>query len=337
MAQSRMDHIQLTQPLDKQIPQSERNRPSRWVVLIASSVATVLLPFMVTSYVGGALGHQTIGGFVGFGIGVWLLGYFMPRMLVYNPEWTAYVTQDAVFGNNVPYGPGLHPAHWWEQRNASGNYSLRVITRPFDATIATNTAAVTIKGQFGYAISLPYVSRAIGVDKTFVEDGFIAFIESFLTEKCAQYPDGAEGVRKDIRALNDQLASQFMDQAAPVGSGAPITVEEFERTVGFTTAIVVIDTIGLPAAVQRTRDAVDEAAQLYEVMAQLRGTDAAGLKQLVADGAVLQKERADLRNRAMAVSENANMAIPVIEGDISAAVAQALAGQAGQGGRGGRP
>jgi hypothetical protein len=273
--------------------------------------------------------HEVTGFLVGFAVGGALEAWFAPnRMFIYNPEWTGYVTQDIFFGTMVPYGPGLHLSHWWEERNKGGNYSLKVITRDFSASIATKTAKVVIKGKYEYAINLALIARAIGVDETTLESGITAFIENFLTSQCAN--EDAYAVRGMIDVLNGKLAAEFMcDEGCDEDN---VQIASFGDKYGFITVSVVIDNIALPEAAQKTRDAIDEASALHSVVATLYGFTPEKLAEKLASKEISVKDYNTMLNRALAASENATMDLKVIEADIPALVGE-IAKQFTKGGK----
>ena len=198
--------IDLRAPHDNQI--TTRNCFSRWMSFIVSVGVLLGAPALFLGYWGWFLGNETIGtftGLIGFCIGGEFLARLAPnRMLIYNPEWTGYVTQNAFTGTMVAYGPGLHVSHWWEARNKGGNYSLKVITRDFKVSIPTTTAKVEVSGQYEYAIGLAMIERAIGIDESTIENGLTAFINTFLISRCTA--KDAESVRGSIDELNESLA-----------------------------------------------------------------------------------------------------------------------------------
>ncbi len=323
--------IKFEKPADSQIPNSERSRLFRLFTCLLSSAAVILAPVLLFGYLGKVFGYETVGSFIGIAAGFWLLSFVTPRMFIYNPEWAGYVTQDPLFGTMVPYGPGFHLSHWWEQRNASGNYSLKVITRPFSVSIPTRTSKVVVNGEYGYAISLPEITRTVGVDETTIEGGLTAFTGSFLSQECAKGP--AEEVRAGVGDLNKKLSTEFMGHAGSNSDHPDSVPKLFEKTYGFKTVSVVIVNIELPEAVQKTRDAIDEAEKLHEVMAKLLGIDLGELARMKKSKEISDKDYQNLLNRAMAISDNATMDIQVIEGDVAAAIANLVGGQSGKGGR----
>lgn len=129
----------------------------------------------------------------------------------------------------------------------------------------------------------------------------------------------AEEARKDIANTNIALSNAFM--GTDISNTVPIN---FEAKFGIVTVSLVIKSLKLPAAVQKTRDALDEAAMLHGIVAKMIGTTPEGLTAKLESGEI-DKERHDkLLNRAMATSENATMDINVIEGNLGNAVAMGL-------------
>jgi hypothetical protein len=329
--------IDLKPPHDNMIDWDKRDRPTRWLSMIFTTLVLVFAPALFLR-IWGILINETMGtlGFwIGFAIGGVLVARFAPaRMWVYNPEWTGYVTQNALSGKMVIYGPGLHPSHWWEVRNKEGNWSLQVITRSFETSIATKTSSVTVSGKYEYAMNLPQLDRAIGIDESTIDEGITAFIKSSLTEVCAE--KNAEDVTGMIGELNQTLAEEFM-KAEKDDVETPEDERLAERLgdkYGFVTVSIVIDNIKLPAAVQKTRDAKDEAAQLFEVVAKMYGyEDEDSKNQLRADvrsGKITKQQYNEMLNRALAASENATMNITVVEGNpenlLKGAAAQVMQG-----------
>lgn len=317
--------VDLKSPLDSE---AKRNKAVRWVASLLSIAVLLALPTAFLAYWGVLLGNATAGtvmGLIGFGIGGELVARIAPnRMFVYNPEWTGYVSQDALTGGMVIYGPGLHPSLWWEARNKKGNWSLKVITRDFGPGIATADAKVTIRGKYEYAMNLALLDRAIGVDESTIDSGITAFINSFLISECAQ--DTAENVRGRIDDLNQKLAAEFMRAATdnPKTREDETTIAKLGEKYGFITVAAVIESIELPEAAQKTRNAKDEAVQLFEVVAQMYGLDPAELRRRVAAKEITTDEYNKMLNRAMAASENATtMTVSIIEGDAGAALAGA--------------
>lgn len=322
--------IDLRPPLDKKdVMPDQRDRLTRWLyvgtvcaltigvpALIAQDWAsTVGLPEVLT-YIASAIAGTTIGA----------IGISSLHLFIYNPEWQAYVTQNAFTGEMIPYGPGLHPSFSWEERNRQGNYSLQVITRTFEVQVQTKTARVTVKGKYEYAINLSVIEKAIGVDSSTIETGLTAFISSFLTDRCAG--EDAETVRKNVKQYNEALAAEFMAAQTPqMPDKTPAT---FGDNYGFRTVAVVIDSISFPEAVQKARDSIDEADAIHQVMAKLAGMTPAEFA--AAQKTMAHENYINYLNRAMAISDNATLKIDVIEGNIASGAAALLVNALGKSG-----
>lgn len=298
--------IDLRQPHDHF---AVRNRFGRWVVLFLVVGILLLFPTLFGMLWGSFWGGFAInlGGLLGFIGGMYLIYLLSRRLVVYNQEWSAYVTQDPFTGENVPYGPGAHPSYPWEQRNAEGNESLEVITKPFSVPVQTSTAQVEVENSFQYAVDLRGITKFIGNDTSTIEGGYIAFMQSFLTARYATMT--AEEARKDIGPTNAALADAFMGTA-----GDEVEPVDFEDKFGIITVSLVIKSIKLPAAVQKTRDAIDEAAMLHKVVASMIGLTPEELTAKLKSGEITKERHDKLLNRAMATSDNATMDIKVIEG-----------------------
>lgn len=321
--------IDLRPPTDAD---ARRSSLTRFISVLFSSAFLLLAPAIFLHYWCNLLINETVAqlaGMGGLGMGLALLSRIAPsRMFVYNAEWTAYVTQDALMGTMVPYGPGLHLSHWWEVRNKKGNWSLQVITRDLPKIeIATDTAKVMIGGKYEYAINLALIDRAVGIDESTIDIGISAFVESFLTSTYSG--KSANEIREDIDGINNALALQFMHSKHDDPTTPDVderTLEKLGEKYGFTIVSLIIDSFKLPDAVQKTRDAKDEAAQMFGLVATLYGLEEKELKRRVSTGELKTDEYNKMLNRAMAASENATtMTVQVIEGDVGAAAAAVLA------------
>ena len=224
---------------------------------------------------------------------------------------------------------GTHPALWWEERNADGNFSLKVITRPFSLTTPTTTSAVTINGKLFYNASLPYVQNAVGVDKEVAEEGQIAFIDSYLVATLGGMT--AEDAVKRTAEIGEELNLNFRDTPALTATVAA-TPEEFEQMFGYSTAAIVIDKIAYSAKVQESMDAVSEARKMNEIAAELLGVSREQLAHMLRDKLISVGQVKEMLDRALVTSGNAKMNLNVIEGSMANAVANFLA----QGGKGGQ-
>ncbi|MDP2651939.1 MAG: hypothetical protein Q8O94_02275 [bacterium] len=282
-----------------------RDWVSRVISVALSSAFIVIAPTMLVGFWGSMIDFTTAGFTIGFTIGVIALAIIVPRrMIVYNQEWCGYVTQ-SLGGGMVPYGPGPHASHWWEQRNVDGNYSLEVKTQPFEANVVTPTGKVTISGQYEYAIDLGFIGQAIGVSADVVKKGITAFIEGYLTSTYDEMP--AKDVKNKIDEMREKLSNELMN---PNGRLALIRSQYGHKTVS-----IAVDKIALQQAAQDTRAAIDEAGVLFEVVANLYGHSVTELKELIANDTIKKPEYQKMLTRAMAVSNNqTTLDVRVIEG-----------------------
>lgn len=297
--------------LDVRVPDdddAERNRAVRWAALIGFSLLALIVPVFFGTLWGSFFGISKVGLLVGLGGAAALLIPLLVRSLISNPEWTGYVSLNPLTGKNIPYGPGLHPALFWEQRNKSGNYPLNVITKTSEIPVQTQTSLIIASTMFQYQVDLANIINNVGIDETTVDSGYIGFIDTFLTSRLAQ--KSAEEARTEVDAINTQLADQFMGTVS--GSGS---VPEFETKNGIRTVTVAITGLRMPPAVQKTRDAVDEARKIFQIMAELKGVSTDELRAMIKDGNVTKDDEAQLRRAALATSENAEMKI--FEGNLA--------------------
>jgi hypothetical protein len=300
--------IEVERPQDSEI--KKRRRGARVISTVVSSIVILTIPMVLIGWLGLLAGSVTTGCVVGFIIGGITLSIVGPkRMLVINPEWCGYVTQN-IFdkGAMVAYGPGMNFSHWWEQRNADGNYSLKVQSKPFDIPVTTGSGKVIFAGQYEYVIDLSLLDLAIGVSQSVVEKGITAFIQNFLTV------ESADKMSKDVRSeealkkLGGNLQRLMMDDTGMLAN--------IRKKYGYKTVAVIIDKVTLPDDVQKTRDAIDEADALFEIVAKLHGVSKEDLKERVKKGGdISPADYQKMLLRAMAVSDNkTSIDVKVIEG-----------------------
>jgi len=261
-----------------------------------------------------------LGAIVGGSIGGAVLTWFAPkRLFIYNEEWSAYVSQDMWLGTMVPYGPGLSVSFPWEQRNKTGNYSLRPHPEVLMIPVQTKTSKVTVKVTLEYMFDLSNLGQAIGADAEAIKTDYASFIGSFLTQKLSDMD--AETARKSVRSLNDMLAEEFMG----VEDAKGMTPAEFEGQFGIITVSITIGELSLPEDVERTRNAIDEAEELFKVTAALYGKSPEKLATDLESGTITHEQFEKMTNRAMATSKNANMNINVVEVNIPELVGKMIA------------
>lgn len=304
MEQVQADYrIEIERPTD-----SETNRDwvPRILNVVVFSVLILAIPTTLVGLWGWILDNSTTGCLAGFTVGGIALAYIAPkRLLIYNQEWCGYVTQDLSGGGMVPYGPGLHASYLWEQRNADGNYSLKVKSRPFDVDIVTSTAGVTIHGEYEYAIDLRHIVKAIGVSEEVVNRGITTFIKNYLTNLYDETP--AKVVKNEIGKMGVKLSNELMN---PSGKLAAIRTK-----YGYKTVSINVDRISVSEEAQKTRDALDEADVLFEIVAKLHGRTREQLTEDINSGKVTDAQYQKMLTRAMAVSDNkTTIDVKVVEG-----------------------
>jgi hypothetical protein len=296
-------------PTDSDISWDDRNRASRVASVSLVALASLAGPAIFGATLGSIYGPAGawLLGTAGFAAGGYFISKILDRLYVYNEEWSSYVTNDPIFGHNVPYGPGFHFAHFWEERNQAGNYKLHVVTKTFEVTVQTTTASVTVKGSFQYRIDLALINRFIGISASTVEEGLLAFIKSFLIEELSD--KDAEYSRKSITETNKKLKEKFVENEA-------MPVLEFEHQYGIVTVNLILEEIRLPQEAQQTRNAVDEASTLVRVLAQLSGMSPDVYTQRRENGQISDEQHNKLLDRAMAVSgNNARINVNTFEGN----------------------
>lgn len=301
----------------------QRDRFTRWLALIAFSAIAFLLPTYFGALWGSFAGVPKLGFLIGLGGAAALLIPLLVRSLIANPEWTGYVSLNPLTGKNVPYGPGLHPAFFWEQRNKDGTYPLQVITKTFEIPVQTQTSQVIATGMFQYQVDLANIVNNVGIDESTVNEGYTGFIDNFLTSELSKKT--TEQARTSTDDINTLLGNQFMGD--DTGEGG---VPAFETKNGIRTVAVAITGLRLPPAVQKTRDAVDESEKVFASMAKLKGVTPEELAAMIKDKSLSKQEEGELRRAALATSDNAEMKI--FEGNLAnlGAVGEAI-GNSGNG------
>lgn len=294
--------IDIKPPHDKEIEEKDRGRFERWFSLLTTIAIVIVVPTGFFAFVGSLLNSffTSVGLLIGIGVGGFILSRLAHRLITYNPEWRAYVTNDGFKGTMVPYGPGYHPSHAWEERTKTGNYALDVITQPFTVVVPTKTAALTGTGTFQYRVNIKRLKNFVGVnDQSTIDNGLVAFIKSYLTAKLAD--QDAEKARNSIEKINQELTEEFMGHK-PDGGVTPV---EFEDAYGIITVNAILDGLAFSEAVQKTRDAIDEGEVLNKVVAAMLGISPAALARRMKSGEIKQADFDKYLGNALAVSENA--------------------------------
>lgn len=305
--------IDVEQPQDEDV---ERNRLLRWGVLLTTTALTTLGPMGLMYSWFSRVGPNAakFGLILGLAASAALTIFALWRMIVSNEEWSAYATLNPITGTRVIYGPGWHPALPWEERNAAGEISLRVVSTKFEVGVSTRTSSLVAKGSLDYQVDLEMLQNYIGIDPSTILTGFAEYVRSFLT---SQISNGtAVQAQEKVDFINDRLADEFMGTIIPATHGKEhgSTTTNFERKFGIRVVSVFIATLELPPDVQRTRNALDEATRLNLVCAELMGLTKEVYDAKVNAGDLSPDQVADLQRRAMVISGNATAAYDRVDG-----------------------
>ncbi|MEI7720014.1 MAG: hypothetical protein WCI89_02295 [bacterium] len=312
--------IDIAQPQDSDI--IDRDRALRWLVFGTTMILAFLTPPLLLYYWFSHIGPSVawFGAFVGIVVGATVSVFTSWRLVVSNEEWMAYATLNPFTGKRVLYGPGMHISLPWEERNASGEISLKAISVPFTVAVPTKTSNIISKGLLDYQVDLGNLGSYIGVDESTIQRGFLAYVSSFLT---SQISNGTmEEARGRVDEINDALADEFMGVAIPATSvgASSSSVTEFERKFGIRVVSIFISQMELPPEVQRARDGQDEAVRISMICADLMGLTKAQFDAKVFDGSITPTDFADVQRRAMVITGNATAHYDRIDGNASAIV-----------------
>ncbi len=294
--------IEIPPPSDSEI---DRDRFSRWVVLIICLFLALFVPVGLAYMMGMAL-HPLVAKItllVGIAVSGFIIKTTSSRFYVYNPEWTGYVTNNPFSHNNVPYGPGFNPAFFWEQRNKDGIWPLDVQTVAFEVKVSTKTSAVIVTVDYGWAVALRSINQFIGIDLSTVHEAFTGYVSSFLTARFANID--AEEARASVGEANADMSEQFMKTGI---------MRLFLSQFGIRTALIFIKGVAFPEAVQRTRDSVDEARQFSAVVAGMLSISPEELAERIKNGVITPDQYAKFLTQALIVSDNAKGVVHIFEG-----------------------
>ncbi|HEX9608988.1 MAG TPA: hypothetical protein VGA06_02150 [Candidatus Paceibacterota bacterium] len=291
----------------------KRNRTGRWAVFVLATLLIIFLPVAIFTWVGQFFfGLPQWGAAVGLVIGGSIYSYILPEyMLITVQLLRGFVTQNIFSGDRIPYGPGWHPTYLWESREKKGNAPLDLITISISEEVPTKSGQALVKTSLQYMPNLRFITNFVGIDETTIRDGFAALIRSFLSSRLAGFT--LEEARNNIGNLNDELESSFMTLAVDV-KDSNVSAQEFEETYGIMTVILTIEGIDYPPAVQKTRDAKDEAEQQLGVVAQLYGMTVNALQKKIDSKEIPLADYNAMLDRAMAMSENATMSVKSYHG-----------------------
>ncbi len=305
--------IEIKQPQDSDIT---RDRVTRWMMLATTVLTTAFAPGAILYSVASDFGPNAsmFSLLLGIIAGTLCTPYPLTRSLVSNEEWKGYATLNPFNGKRVLYGPGMHPAFFWEQRNASGEISFQAVSINFEVGVQTTTSTLISKGTFAYQVDTKGLQNYIGIDPSVVQTGFLSYVSNFLTGKISRLT--AIEAQEMIDQINDNLADEFMGTVvrSTDASGETSVVTDFEREFGIRVVSLFIESMKLPPKVQEARDGLDETTRIRLVCAELMGLTIAQYDAKVANGEITIDQAAELQRRAMVITGNATATYDRVDG-----------------------
>lgn len=260
-----------------------RDRLSRGAFFFASMVTTVAIPMMIGDSLAGSIGLV-----VGMSGGVKVATSIAPRFIVRVAQAQVFVTLNSLYtfigGSgeaNVTYGPGTHAAYPWEARDPKGNLSLDIITLPFEDEVPGKETRLKVKGSMQFRVDIERAASFIGIDQSTIQGGIVDLIKSHISSMLATMT--GDEAKAAITPLNQMLMTKFgfapTSTAAPAGSPPPTApasekdsrVSDLEKQYSIEVVAVTIAEIDLPPRVQESRDALDQAEQVFKGVAKLMG------------------------------------------------------------------
>lgn len=298
-------NVDLRAPQDDDV---KRDRVSRVFVALILLGALMLAPMLLFGYWGALAGDlELLGASFGVLVGAGLWNKALPYLLVSNPDYIGMVTIDPFSGDRTAYGPGLHFSYLWEERSKGRNYSLQLMDSALEVPINTERGRATLHGLHTFALSLPYLTITASHKPGKIDRDMNERIKAELAEWGASLA-AATNITAELPKLNERLADRFVGSAGKV--------MPFEKTYGVRSVSVVISRIEFPDDVQTTRDAVDEAKVLFQIVASMLGITPEALTSKLEKKEITNADYKDLLNRAMAISKNAtSMQLHIIEGN----------------------
>lgn len=293
------------------------NRPWRfgqWVQLVVIATG---LPLVI----GGTL-HLIIGEYLKFDGAITLLYIlsFFPAGLVFGkvlpagwvsiPQMQFFVTNNPFSrwfnkkGNpNLTYIAGEDGPTWiWEQRSQKGNGTLEVITIEWEEAVPGAETQFLLDASYQFRVDVP--DRYIGLDENTLRAGAIDLMRADAAARLAE-KNGDEG-KNEIEAMNQEINDKF---GLGDSSSKDPKVSAFEDEYGIHSVATTIAGIDFPEAVQKTRNARDEARQVLIGVANMYGMRVDKLKVKMESGEITTGEYNEMLDRFAAFSENATMNI----------------------------
>lgn len=282
----------------------ERDRESRWLVLIISFTILILFPTWVGIKIGGIISFTDswkFFGVTGLCVGLYTTLELFHRFWVVVPQTSAFVTINLFASKttnpNVPYGPGGHPTFPWESRDESGNISLDIMTASFHEKIATKDAAVIVDGNVQFKFSLGHITTVVGVDEDTIRHGFVDQMNEWFTERLCNKT--GEEAKNSVKVLHNELEEEF--EGDDPKSKKQMLLEEYGVVVtGFQ-----ISSIDFEPEVQRTRDAIEEIARIGDGVWKIMGFNSKNeFKKARASGKITENDISRARDDFLAASGN---------------------------------
>lgn len=334
-------------PNDASIP---RNRIGRWFVLILY----VLLVFLICAGGAAKIGHDwfsyyggLFGFFAGLAVSVVILSATLDNFFIRVDLVSAFVTTDLLYTlkwrkNRTPpttdefaeeseedrkrdqkafpsYGPGLHVAYPWEDRQTENNVSLKEVSAAMTFSILLSDGLVMVIGSYRIRADLknliPFLGGVASAPDE-LQDLIIAFAFNFLKEKTV------DEAMSSAALLTDALKSEFGLQTSEGESHrASDQVSKFERRFGIFVGDITISKVLPTEEVQRTRSSLQEAKSIAIGTAELLGYPNLRAMHLAqSKGKVTADQIARARDRFMSVSGNLEgMQVTRWEGDLNIA------------------
>lgn len=201
------------------------------------------------------------------------------------------------------YGPGLHVAYPWEDRDRENNFSLKEVNVDFDFPVQLADGLLRAKGSYRLRPDLrnliPFLSGVATIPGE-MEDLIISFAVQKLSAKTA---DEALNM---VGELNDDLNEKFGLRTKVNADETPDDkVSNFERRFGVYVGDVTIAKLLPTEEMQRTRGAIDEARAIARGTAIVLGfEDAAEMRQAQRDGKISEEIISRGRDRFLSISGN---------------------------------
>lgn len=272
----------------------DRDRATRWIVFVLCMAGIVLVPALIIFTIIGWIGFV-----IGLAVGVKVAFWLSPRFVIQVPQAQAFVTIDdlhTLLGRegdaNVVYGPGTHISFPWESRSEKGNLSIEIITLPFSDEVPGKDTRLSVRGSMQFHVDLECAWRFIGIDQSTIQGGIVDLIKSTVSSELAVMT--ADVAKAQIQSLNNKLYLEFgLGPSTDVPAEEPrepsVTqgqVSNLEHRYAIKVIKVTIAEIDLPDRVQKTRDALDQAAQVFKGVAAILGMTEDVLRTKLDDGSI---------------------------------------------------